>query len=88
MLKVKTGFILREVSETFIVLAVGERVKEFNGMITINETGAYLWKILEKGATAEDLVSALIEEYGIDKELAVKDVDAFVNKMKGAGLLE
>lgn len=88
MLKVKTGFILREVSETFIVLAVGERVKEFNGMITINETGAFLWKILEKGATQEDLVNALIKEYGIDKELADKDVDAFINKMKGAGLLE
>ena len=88
MLKVKTGFILREVSETFIVLAVGERVKEFNGMITINETGAFLWKILENGATQEDLVNALIKEYGIDKELADKDVDAFINKMKGAGLLE
>ena len=65
MLKVKDGFILREVSETFIVLAVGERVKEFNGMITLNETGAFLWKILEEGAEKENLVDALIKEYGI-----------------------
>ncbi len=87
MLKIKDGFILREVSETFIVLAVGARVKEFNGMITLNETGAYLWKILEKGSTKEELVKALIKEYDVAEELANKDVDAFINKMKGAGLL-
>ena len=87
MLKIKDGFILREVSETFIVLAVGERVKDFNGMITLSESGAFLWKILEQGAEQETLVNALIKEYGIEKELATKDVDAFINKMKGAGLL-
>ena len=87
MLKIKDGFILREVSETFIVLAVGERVKDFNGMITLSESGAFLWKILEQGAEKENLVEALIKEYGIEKELATKDVDAFINKMKGAGLL-
>ena len=87
MLKIKDGFILREVSETYIVLAVGARVKEFNGMITLNETGAFLWKILEKGSTKEELVKALIKEYEVEEELANKDVDAFINKMKGAGLL-
>lgn len=87
-MKIKSGLILREVADNYIVVAVGERVKEFNGLINLNSTGAFLWKILENGAEEEDLVKALLEEYEIDEETARKDVSLFVAKIKEAKLVK
>ena len=70
------------------MVAVGEAVKEFNGVINLNETGAFLWKILQEGATEEQLLNALLEEYEVEKELAEKDVKAFVAKLTEAKLIK
>lgn len=43
-MKIKNGFILRNVSDAYVVVAVGEAAKDFNGMITLNETGAFYGK--------------------------------------------
>ena len=80
-MKIKEGFILREVAGSFIVVAVGEAVKTYNGVITLNETSAFLWNKLIKGATEEELVDALLSEYEVEKEDAVKGVKSFINKL-------
>lgn len=87
-MKIKSGFILREVAGSFIVVAVGERVKDFNGVINLNETGAFLWENLAKGSDAEGLISALLNEYEVDEEIAKRDVETFINKLTEAGLVE
>ncbi len=87
-MKIKSGLILREVADNYIVVAVGERVKDFNGLINLNSTGAFLWKLLEQGAEEEELVAKLLEEYEIDEETAKKDVSAFVAKVKEAKLVK
>ena len=87
-MKIKDGFILREVAGSFIVVAVGEAVKEFNGIVNLNETGAVLWKIHEKGATKEQLVKALLAEYDVDETTAEKDVSAFIEKLQEAKLVK
>ena len=76
-MKIKSGLILREVAENYIVVAVGEAVKEFNGLINLNSTGAFLWKILEKGAEEEDLVKAILEEYEIDEEYPIYSIYSY-----------
>ena len=86
-MKVKDGFILREVAGNFIVVAVGGAVKNFNAVITLNETGALLWRALEKGAKQEDLVKVILDEYDIDETTAKADVLAFIDKLQGASLL-
>ena len=70
-MKIKEGFILREVAGNYIVVAVGEAVKNFNGVINLNESGAFLWKILSQGVENESqLVDALLGEYDVEKEIA------------------
>ena len=86
-MKIKEGFVLREVAGNFIVVAVGSAVKEFNGIINLNETGAFLWKIVEKGCEREDLINALLGEYEVEKETAEKDIDKFIGKLKEAKLI-
>ena len=87
-MKIKDGFMLREVAGSYIVVAVGSAVKEFNGVINLNETGAFLWKILEKGAEKEDLLTALTAEYEVEEDLAKKDIDKFIEKLSEVNLLK
>ena len=86
-MKIKDGFILREVAGSYLVVAVGARVKEFNGMVNLNETGAFLWKLLEKGVEKEEMINALLSEYDVKAEVAAADVNAFTAKLAEAGLL-
>ena len=87
-MKIKDGFVLREVAGSFIVVAVGEAVKSFNGIVNLNETGAFLWKILEKGATRDELIAKLLEEYDVDESTASIDVEKFINKLSEAKLVK
>lgn len=86
-MKIKDGFVLREVGDNFIVVAVGEGIKTFNGMIQLNDTGALLWKLLEKGANEQELVTAMLKEYNVTKEVAESDVKEFIESLKEANLI-
>lgn len=87
-MKVKDGFMLREVAGSYVVVAVGERSGEFNGMVNLNASGAFLWQTLEKGADREDLISALFDNYEVSKEQAASDVDKFITIVKENGFVE
>ena len=88
LIKYSIIFVLRKIEEDYIVVSVGSRVKEFNGVINLNEPSAMLWQLLEKGATEEQLVNKLLEVYNVEKAVAEKDVSAFINKLTVNGILE
>jgi len=88
MFKIKEGFILRQVAGNYIVIGVGGEAINFNGMVTINETGAFLWQILENGADKEDLLEALMKEYDVNEEDAKKDITAFLKNLYNGKLLD
>lgn len=87
-MKVKDGFVLRTVAGSNIVVPVGEAAAQFNGMITLNDSGAFLWRELEKGADADSLTEALLKEYDVDKEAARTCAVDFISKLEEAGCLE
>ena len=87
-MKIKEGYILRSVAGSNIVVAVGDEAASFDGIRTINETGAFLWKVIEQGTTQDALVDALVEEYEVDRETAKEDVSEFVNLLINNGLIE
>ena len=87
-MKIKEGFILRKISDTYIVVAVGAEAKKYNVMITLNETGGFLWKKLTDGASKDELISAILDTYDIDEETAVSDVERFLAKLTNAHLLD
>ena len=87
-MKIKEGFLLREVAGNIIVVPVGDAVLNFDGMVNLNETGAFLWKKLEKDVDHYYLLEELMKEYDVDEETAKADISEFFNKMYGAGLLD
>jgi hypothetical protein len=88
-MKIKDGFVLREMCGENIVAAEGLQNINFNKLISLNSTAAFLWKeLVGKEFTAEDMASLLVEEYGIDMELALKDSKALCQAWIDAEITE
>ena len=88
-MRIKEGFILREVADSYVVVAVGAASVNFKGVIKINESAAILWRAMEsEDKSVEDLVGILINEYTIDEKTARQDVIEFTDGLKGAGIIE
>lgn len=87
-MKIKDGFLLREIAGGTVVVPVGKMSVDFNGMITLNETGAFLWQQLENDISEEELLQRLLAEYDISEDIAKADINAFIAKLKDAGLID
>lgn len=77
-MKLRSGFILREVAGSYVVVAVGERSNEFNGMVNLNGSGAFLWELLEQGIDKEGMIQALLDTYDVSEEQATADIEKFI----------
>ena len=87
-MKLKSGFVLKSIGENHIVVPVGAQTVDFRCMITLNATGAFLWKLLETEQTEQTLVAALMEAYDVTQERAKEDVAVFLEKLQNDALLE
>lgn len=80
-MKIKEGFVLRQVAGETVVLPSGDM--DLNAMITLNETGAFLWQKLEQETTVDQLVAEVLKVYETDEATAKAAVEGFVEKLKG-----
>ena len=85
-MKLKDGFILRSVAGETVVVPTGDDL-DLNMMITLNETGKFLWERLEQGAEEAELIAALLQEYDVDEQTAKDHVAAFIAKLKEYGFI-
>ena len=87
-MKIKEGFILRTVAKENVVVAVGKASVLLNGIIKLNNTGAFLWNILKDGAQKEELVDKLVQKYGISQVQAEVDVESFLQTLHSVECIE
>lgn len=87
-MKVKNSFVLRKIAGSNVVVPIGSETADFNGMMTLNETGAMLFGMLSKERSIEDLTNAMLSEYDVSAAEAEEDVKAFVETLEKAGMLE
>ncbi len=87
-MKIKENFILRKVADSYVVVPVNDMTVDFNGIINLNETGAFLFEILQTGADKKELLDKMLSEYEVTSEKAEKDIDIFIQKLKDADILE
>lgn len=85
---IKEGFILRRVAGQDVVIPMGDNIADFNGIITLNETAAFLWKNLQQDITKEELLNCLLQEYDIDREKAAEDLDGLLSVLEERQILE
>ena len=83
---IKDGYLLREVTGNYLIMPLKGELN-FKKLMTLNETGAFLWRHLEKGATREMLLDRMMEEYEVDEQTACRDLDVFLKQLAEIGAL-
>lgn len=87
-MKIKQGFVMRDVAGQAVAIATGEASKSFHGMVKLNDTGAVVWNGIEKGLDEAEIAEQLAASYDVEVGQALKDVESFIARMRDAGLVE
>lgn len=92
-MKIRQGYILKENilgdnSNVGIVVPLNQSIGSLNGYIQLNETGIFIWKMLENGAQIDDIVSGILKEYKAPLNVVKKDVLNVISKLKEIGAID
>lgn len=87
-MKIKDGFILKDVAGSKIVIATGDAKLSFNGVITFNSVGAEIFNLLDGTNTAEEIIGKIASDYNVDAEIVERDFNALVEKLKAHKMLD
>ena len=86
-MRINKEFVLREIAGDYIIIPTGATVLEFNGLITVNEVGVTLWKMLQEEVSMEHLVQGILAEYEVEEEVAREDIQEFLDVLTNGGIL-
>ena len=87
-MKIKDGFILRKLPGMNLVMPTGKNVKNYNGSLMLNDTGAFIFERLQQGGSPEETAQALTAEYDVTSETAMTDVQKTIASLIEAGVAE
>ena len=85
-MRIKEGYILRNVANTYII--VPSAALDPGKIVSINESGAFLWERLLSGTDREGLIRSLLAEYEVPEDIAAEDIDLFLGALRNIGALE
>ena len=87
-MKIKDGYLKKTIASKDVVVAVGDESRQYNKMITLNETASFLFDMLKTGSDEEKMTNALMSNYeDAKREDVEEDVRAFVAKLKEIGII-
>ena len=87
-MRINKEFVLREIAGDYIAVPTGKTALDFNGLITMNEVGVSIWKMLAEDVTLEDIVQGILAEYDVDEDIAREDVQDFIDTLYEKRILE
>lgn len=86
-MRVNQNFVLRKIRDAYIIVPLGEAIKKANGIMVLNETGAYIFEVLQEEKGFEELVSCIMREYEVPLEITKSDASDFLEELKTFGIL-
>ena len=87
-MKRKNDFMMQNIGGERLLVPLGARVVDMNGLVTMNETAAFLWEMLEQDRTAEEMAADMAGRFEVNGATALADVSHFTEELSGMGLLE
>lgn len=87
-MRITKEFVLREIAGDYIIIPTGKTVFDFNGLITLNEVGVSLWKMLQNEVTFDDLLQGVLDEYDVEPAVAREDIQEFLDQLVNRGIME
>ncbi len=73
--------VTRKTGNEYVLVPVANNIADMDSVYTMNETGAFIWDLIDGKRTVEDLIDALTNEYDIDSKTAKEDVFSFIHTM-------
>lgn len=73
--------VTRKTGNEYVLVPIADNIADMNSVYTLNETGAFLWELIDGKKTVKDLIDALISEYDIDKITSTEDVFSFIEDL-------
>ena len=86
-MKIKQGFVAREIAGEYILIPVGETAMQVRGMISLSESGYLIYQKLQQDCEKVDLIRAVLNEYEVEQSVAEADVEAFLDQLRQLNLL-
>ena len=86
-MKIKQGFVAREIAGEYILIPVGETAMQVRGMISLSESAYLIYQRLQEDCEKADLIRAVLNEYEVEQSVAEADVEAFLDQLRQLNLL-
>ena len=86
-MKIKKEFILREIVGEFILVPINKSTSKFDGLITTNEVGKFIWENYESSKDEEDLLHKILEEYEVEEKEAKEDLEEYLDKLRQVDII-
>ena len=87
-MRASTDFLLREIAGEYMLVPVGPGAAGINGLVSLNELGAFLFRALQNEQSLDSLVDAVVSEYDVAPETARADAADFLRQLGEIGALE
>ena len=87
-MQIKDNYVLTKVVDSYIAVPVGSGNVDLNTIISLNETGAFIWNLMKEDIEKEAVIEAMLNEYDVNREQAEADVEKFISQIKEADLLK
>ena len=87
-MKIKNGFVLKEVNGKSIVVATGEASRYFKGMLTLNEMGKRIFTALQTETNESRIADEIMEEYDVERFVVLSDVQYFIRQLRSMNAIE
>ena len=75
------SIVTRKTGNEYVLIPVTNNIADMNSVYTLNETGAFIWELIDGKKTIEELINAVVNKYDADFNTAIKDVFSFIEKM-------
>lgn len=76
------NIVTRKTGNEYVLVPVTSNIADMNSVFTLNETGAFIWENIDGKKRVEEIISALEEEYEIDRKTAEEDVFQFIENLR------
>lgn len=87
-MKRNNDYIVRSIAGETLLVPTGPAARDFSGLITLNELGAFLWNHLEEAQDLDQLVQKVLQEYEVDEATARSDTTEFLSLLASRGMIE
>ena len=85
-MKLKDGFITYDSGDHQILVSAGGQ--DFAGLVRSNESAAFIINALKENTSRDRVIQTVVDHYGIDRDIASKDVDKVLRQLRRIGALD